>query len=78
MSSSGTPLALRLMKDEKETAIREATDKIEKLHAHEMKMHADAEKLGAAGAFHSQRLSCGCQVLAVGHDERKCGVACDP
>merc|ERR1719217_850743 len=34
------------MKDEKETAIREATDKIEKLHAHEMKMHADAEKLG--------------------------------
>merc|ERR1719428_150871 len=35
-----------VMKDEKETAIREATDKIEKLHAHEMKMHADAEKLG--------------------------------
>ena len=34
------------MKDEKETAIREATDKIEKQHAHEMKMHADAEKLG--------------------------------
>merc|ERR1719353_2752594 len=35
-----------VMKDEKETAIREATDKIEKQHAHEMKMHADAEKLG--------------------------------
>jgi peptidoglycan hydrolase CwlO-like protein len=35
-----------VMKDEKETAIREATDQIAKLHAHEMKMHADAEKLG--------------------------------
>jgi len=35
-----------VMKDEKETAIKEATDMIEKLHAHEMKMHADAEKLG--------------------------------
>jgi len=35
-----------VMKDEKETAIREATDKIEKQHAHEMKMHANAEKLG--------------------------------
>merc|ERR1719353_491939 len=35
-----------VMKDEKETAIREATDKIAKQHAHEMKMHADAEKLG--------------------------------
>merc|ERR1719331_2978782 len=34
------------MKDEEETAIREATDQIAKLHAHEMKMHADAEKLG--------------------------------
>merc|ERR1719161_3231617 len=35
-----------VMKDEKETAIKEATDMIEKLHAHEMKMHADSEKLG--------------------------------
>ena len=35
-----------VMKDEKETAIKEASDKIAKLHAHEMKMHADAGKLG--------------------------------
>jgi len=34
------------MKDEKETAIREAGDMIAKLSAHEHKMHADAEKLG--------------------------------
>jgi len=35
-----------VMKDEKETAIKEASDKIAKQHAHEMKMHADAGKLG--------------------------------
>jgi peptidoglycan hydrolase CwlO-like protein len=35
-----------VMKDEKETAIKEASDMIEKLHAHEMKAHADSVKLG--------------------------------
>merc|ERR1719316_992288 len=35
-----------VMKDEKETAIKEAGDMIAKLSAHEHKMHADAEKLG--------------------------------
>jgi hypothetical protein len=35
-----------VMKDDKETAIREAGDMIAKLSAHEHKMHADSEKLG--------------------------------